>query len=261
MFSIDDVRGASIRAEDGTIGTVDDVYFDDARWIIRYLVVDTGGWLSGRKVLIAPAALDRPDLLNREFPVTLTKAQVAGSPDIATDKPVSRQQEERLHAHYGWSPYWGQGLIPGVPPTPFRQGPAYSGTADPLSMPGAGDVRAGGTSHDDTGGDPHLRSARAVTGHYIKAADGNIGHVEDFLADEDTWVVRYMIVDTRNWLPGKKVLVSPQWIEDISWADHTVRIDLTRAQVKAAPAYDPARPVDRAYEDRLFSFYGRVPYW
>ncbi len=260
LLSVEQVRGADIRASDGTIGTADDFYFDDAQWYARYVVVDTGGWLSGRKVLITPYAVGAYDPARRELAVSLTREQVANSPDIDTDKPVSRQYEARLHDYYGWSPYWGEGLIPGIPPLTPEAGPAYVG--DPVaSQVSPAQVEEARSRIEKEPGDPHLRSARSVIGHYIKAADGDIGHVEDFLIDGDNWAIRYMVVDTRNWLPGKKVLVSPQWIESVNWFEKNVQVDLSRDQIKASPEYDPSQQIERGYENRLFGFYGRAPYW
>ena len=109
--------------------------------------------------------------------------------------------------------------------------------------------------------DRHLRSTQEVTGYYIGATDGEIGHVEDFIIDDESWSIRYIVVDTRNWWPGKKVLASPEWIEKVSWADSTVYVELTRAAIKSAPEYDASSPIDRDYEDRLHTHYGRQGYW
>src|SRR5262249_56338846 len=92
------------------------------------------------------------------------------------------------------------------------------------------------------GGDPNLRSARDVTGYYIQATDGDLGHVEDFLVDDETWAIRYCIVDTRNWLPGRKVLVSPEWIQRVSWEDSKVYVDLSKRHIKSPPHLHPTVP-------------------
>lgn len=254
LFSIHGARGATIRATDADIGSLDDVYFDDSTWQIRYAVIDTGGWLSGRKVLLAPTALGKLDTHRNALIVNMTRDRVEKSPPVDSDKPVSRQYETRLHDYYGWPPYWGWGTAALVPPA---AGMPYPITPHPARDAVAAEIEA----REREEADPHLRSARTVTGHYIHARDGDVGHVEDFLASDDDWTIRYMIVDTRNWLPGKKVLISPRWIESVSWTEETVRIDLTRDQVKNSPEYDPARPVERAYERRLYDYYGRAPYW
>jgi hypothetical protein len=110
-------------------------------------------------------------------------------------------------------------------------------------------------------GDPHLRSTQEVLGYYIHASDGDLGHVEDFIVDDDNWTIRYMVVDTRNWLPGKKVLVAPEWITEVSWGESKVYVDLTQDAIKDSPEYDPTETVNRLYEERLYDFYGRPKYW
>ena len=255
LIGVSDLRGMSLRATDGTIGALDDICFDDATWMVRYAVVDTGSWLPGRRVLIAPDVLGEPDLGINEIPVRLTQDQVRSSPDVDLAKPVSRQMEEQLYRHYGWAPYWGEGILP--LDVPERRGPlgdtTESETANPPAAIGAGTVEEASA--------PHLRSADTVTHYYIHACDGDIGHVEEFLVDTDARAIRYMVADTRNWLPGRKVLISPQWIEDISWTEETVHLDLTQAQVRGSPEWNPNRNVERDYERSLFDYYGRAPYW
>jgi PRC-barrel domain protein len=246
-------KGLTIAAADGDIGSVADLYFDDLSWTVRYLVVDTGTWLPGRQVLISPLSVrEAAD----KILVGLTRAQVKGSPPIDADKPVNRQQEEAIARHYDqryyWEgPYrWGLLAYPGMPPVPTAPVLA-DGIADEMAARG----RAG------TGGDPSLRSTGDVTGYYIAAADGDIGHVDDFLIDDRAWAIRYLVVDTRNWWPAKKVLLSPEWIQTVSWADSQVRVDLRRDEIKGAPEHDPGRPFDREYENRLVEHHRRRKYW
>ena len=241
--SLNDLVGYTIRANDGDIGKVHEFYFDDQSWTIRYVVVDTGGWLSGRKVLISPVAFDRPDWETCTFPVNLTKEQVRNSPSIDTDKPVSRQHEAELHGYYGWPVYWAGGaLFGGVQASPL------------LVME---TVREDEASPEEPDSDTHLRSTSQVTGNHIEATDGEIGHVEDFVVDDETWAIRYLLVDTRNWLAGRKVLVSLRWIKRVSWAESKVFVDLTRDAIKNSPEFDPDKPVTLDYEGKLHDYYGR----
>jgi hypothetical protein len=235
LRSVEALSGYTILARDDTIGTVDGFYFDDLYWTIRYLVVDTGTWLTGRKVLISPLAVGQPDWETHLFPVELTRNQVKNSPEIDLVKPVSRQLETELHRHYEWPAYWSD-VSPGSTPSPQQGAPA--------------DLR-----------DPHLRSTKEVIGYDIQARDGKIGHVEDFVTDDQDWTIRYMVVDTRDWLPGRKVLVSPQWVEQILWSESDVHVDLARETIKRSPEYDPSAPVNRDYEERLYDYYGRPKYW
>jgi hypothetical protein len=243
--------GYTIEATDGSIGSVDNFLFDDRSWAIRWLVVDTGAWLPGRHVLVPPSCVDDPEVVDRRFPVRLSREQVKGSPDLDTDAPVSRQYETELYSHYGWTPYWVGGYVP------------LGGIAAPIAPPTAALVTAGSKPGVlvEGHGDPHLRATREVTGCYVHATDGDIGHIEDFLVDSGHWTIRYGVVDTKNWWPGKKVLVAPQWLESIDWAEGTVRANMTRQAIRNAPEYDANVTADQAYEERLWRHYGATGYW
>jgi hypothetical protein len=239
LRSTKEILGYTIGASDGELGGVHDVFFDDSEWVVRYLAVDTRKWLPGRKVLIAPVALGSPNWEHRVLPVGLTKEEVRNSPKIDSERPISRRQEEELYAHYQWVPYWGGGI----------------------AAPSPNEPQALRTIHAKKKGDPHLRSVREVLVYAVHAADGNIGEAHDFVLDDEEWAVRYLVVDTHPWLPGRQVLVSPAWIGDIKWAERSVRLDLTQQQVKDSPEYDPSAPVNRQYEKRLYDYYGRPRYW
>jgi sporulation protein YlmC with PRC-barrel domain len=231
------IKGYAIAATDGRLGTVSDFLFDDASWLVRWLVVDTGKWLSGRKVLLPPSVLGHIDPNGNEFAVSLTMQQVKDSPDIDTERPVSRQIETNIYDFYGWSPYWGStGLLMGGY---GGYGYGYGGGAiAPLPSPGsmrrAEDIAAAQQSDDD----PHLRSVEAVTGYHIHASDGEIGYVEDFLLQDTDWSIHNLVVDTTNWWPGKKVLIAPRSIQEIDWTDNLVNLKIDREKVKNSPAYD-----------------------
>jgi sporulation protein YlmC with PRC-barrel domain len=252
LRNVKDLRGYAIRATDGVIGKVDDFFFDDEDWGIRYLVVDTGRWLSGRKVLISPIALGHAGWMGRQLPVALTRAQVERSPDIDTRKPVSRQHEAQYFGYYGYPYYWGGAGLWGMG--------AYPGdltTQDRIEE----DLKAHGPYTTPTADDCHLRSSNAVIGHHITARDGDIGHLEDLLVDDHSWAIRYLIVKTSNWWGGHRVLVPPQWIEDVSWSEAKVSVDLTRQAVKDAPLYNSAAELDRQREQAVYEHYGRPGYW
>ena len=243
------INGYAIEASDGDIGTVSDFLFDDASWLVRWLVVDTGNWLSGRKVLLPPSALGRLYANNRVFAVKLTKQQVKDSPEIDTDRPVSRQMETSVYDHYGWSPYWGAGF--GMGSYGYMPG---SGMAWPYLGARRREQKIDEVQADRD--DVHLRSVEAVTGYHIHASDGEIGHVEDFLVEDADWCIHYLVVDTKNWWPGKKILVSSRSAGEIDWNDRLVNLDVTRQRIKDGPAYDPSMTIDRAYEEKLLTYYG-----
>jgi uncharacterized protein YrrD len=240
--TISSMIGYAIRATDGDLGKVDEFYFDDQTWTIRYIVVETGNWLSGRKVLIALVAFGKPEFESRTFSVNLTRAQVRNSPNIEAQRPIYRQHEIELHEHYRW---------------PWRGG--YGGTfgTTPLSL-SAGEVlmeqEDSASGHRD---DTYLHSTRQVTGYHIHATDGEVGHVEDFIVDDDNWAIRFLVADTRNWLPGKKVILSPRWIKRVQWADSSVYFDLTRESVKNSLEFNSSKPISRDYEAFLLEHFGR----
>lgn len=242
-----ELKGATIEAMDGDIGSVQDLYFDDRAWTVRYVVVDTGTWLPGRQVLISPFAFEAvPGALRLR--TSLTKERVQNSPSIDADRPVNRQREIEFSEYYGYPRYWvgpdrwGDLAYPLVPPQPSKA-----------------DQEMAARERDS--GDPNLRSTRDVMGYYIHATDGDLGHVEDFLVDAETWAIRYIIVDTRNWLPGRHVLVSPEWIQRVSWEESKVYVDLSKRHIEAAPEFDPSMPLAREHEERLYDHLGRSKYW
>ena len=180
LRSMNDLEGYAIRATDGTIGHVKDFYFDDEAWVIRYLVVDTGNWLSSRKVLISPIAIGHPNWAEKVLPVSITKEQVKNSPDIDTEKPVSRQHEIRYLGYYDYPYYWGGAGLWGAGAYPGMMMTGYAGFAStPRAVrPDAEEAyaRAEAARHQDD--DPHLRSCNAVMSYHIQATDGEIGHVQ-----------------------------------------------------------------------------------
>lgn len=241
LRSVKEINGYTIQATDGQIGSVDNFLFDDQSWIIRYAVVNTGIWLFGRKVLITPSVFQPPRWQDRVFPVSLDKEKIRNSPDINTDKPISWQEELKLHSSYGWLPYW-QNAAPGSIPAPMLATTAVEDVVEEKT-------------------DSHLRSAKEVFGYRIQAKNGEIGHLEDFIIDDQLWLIRYAVVDTQNWLPGKKVLLSKDWIESINWATQNVFMDLTQESIKNSPEFNPAVGVNEEYEKRLYDYYGRPAYW
>jgi hypothetical protein len=242
LRNVKDLRGYVIRATDGLIGKVDDFYFDDEDWGIRYLVVKTGNWLSGRKVLISPIALGHAGWMGRQLPVALTRAQVERSPDIDTRKPISRQREAEYVRYYGYPCYWsGAGL--------------WGMGVYPRSLSTEGrleeDLKAQRTRAASTPNDCHLRSSKAVMGHRIEATDGDIGHLKDLLVDDYTWVISHLVVNTNNWWSGHRVLVAPRWIKDVSWSEAKISVDLTRQAVNDSPSYESVAQFDRRREHAM----------
>ncbi len=227
---------------DGDIGKVEHFYFDDLTWIMRYMIVRPGSWLPGRSVLLSLEALGKPDWRRRVFPVNLSRDQVRNSPHTDTDEPVSREHEIELHEHYDWLGYWG-GFYAPVGGCGVSAVPPLSALREPSKTP------APAAPMDKL--DSRLRCAREIMGCRVHATDGDIGHIQDFLVDEESWAIRYLIVNTRNWLPGRQVLVSPRWIRKVDWDDKKVFADLSRDSIRKSPEFDPLKPLTHAYESKL----------
>ena len=254
-----DLEGCSIAATDGVIGEVKDLYFDDEAWVIRYLVVSTGTWLSNRKVLVSPYSIGNRRWGGKSLPAALTKEQVKNSPDIDTDKPISRQYEMQYLKYYQYPSYWGStGLWGvGVSPNLLPVNSGVDGCVDQFRQAEADREETARRDHHDS----HLRSCNAVIKYHIRATDGDIGHVNALLVDDETWAIRYLIVETSSWWLGHQVLIAPRWIDDVSWFDSTVSVDLKRQAVKDAPRYDVSAPLDRVQEMGIHQHYGRPGYW
>ena len=243
-----------LNSSDGEIGKVKDFYFDDQHWMIRYLIADTGGWLSSRKVLLSPHSIMSVDKVQELINIELSMSQIENSPPLESDKPVSRQYQERLFNHFNYPIYWqgfqtiGMGLQAGttIPATPHLEH---------LNDPVENEAKA---SED---WDPNLRSIDQVLGYHIQSTDDEIGHIEDFIIDDESWTIRYLVIDTKNWLPGKKVLVSPEWIKNIHWDESIVYIDLSSEAIQQSEEYREVEVLDRDYEIRLYEHYNRKRYW
>jgi len=240
-----DLKGFAIGARDGDIGEVSDFIFDDKTWTVRYLVVDTGGWLSGRNVLISPIVIDRVDWDGKRLPVLLTQEQVKNSPDISMNEELSAQDEVKYYDYYGWPYYWTGDDVWG--PVALPRDLVNEGINRKIAL-------------TDEVNRSHLRSMKDVSGHTIQATDGEIGHVEDFVIDDEPWAIRYIVVDTGNWWPGKKVLVAPPWISHVDWKSSNVYVNMSCEAVKGSPEFDPDK-LDRAYESELYKHYGQDNYW
>jgi hypothetical protein len=248
MRSLKDLERCTVNATDGDIGSVVDFLLDDQHWTIRYLVVKTGGFFSGRQVLISPAFFSKADWSTQRFHVALTRDKVKKSPDVDVDRPVSRQFEHDYFRYYNYPYYWGSSGLWGVG--------AYPTSLSPGMWRGVPERPA------EKAPDVHLRSATELTGYHIRGSDGTIGHVADFIVDDGTWEVRYLVVDTSHWWAAdKRVPISPAWATSVNWPKREVNVDLTRQAIKGSPPWDAAAEISREYEGRLHDHFGRPVYW
>ena len=239
------LNGYKLDSRDGEIGKVKEFYFDDRHWTIRYLVADTGSWLTGRQVLISPYALIAVSKEEEHITIDLTKKQIEGSPPLESDKPVSRQFEDAYFGYYELPLYWNGPNMWGYYPYIVRDREKWRKSIE----------------DEKASWDPHLRSTHDMSGHYVQAADGEIGHVDDFVIDDETWAIRYLIIDTQNWWLGKQVLVSTRWIELVSWDESKVFVNLPRESIKESPEYTEEALITRDYETSLHRHYNRQGYW
>jgi len=239
--------GYTLRATDDEIGQAHDFYFDADEWEIRYLAVDVGSWLFGRRVLIAPDALGTPNWDQQVLPVNLTRQQVKDSPEVDLVMPITRGYETQLYGYYGWPAYWGgaSAMMYGAPMT-----------MAPLAGASATPVPDEVTTMMQNAEASHVHSMRDLTRYAIEATDGGIGQAVDCLVDDTDWTIRYLVVDTGNWLPGKQVLVAPDWIDRVDWNGSRIYVKMTQAQIKHSPEYDSSALPDQQYEQSLHDHYG-----
>lgn len=262
LFAVTGLHGCPVEAGDGHVGSVKDFLFDDRSWKVRWMVVDTGNWLPGRQVLIHPSAIAPLDLglpVKRVLPmmsmgdalvvsVRLTRQQIEASPEAREDEPVTKQMETDLYDHYGWDPSWGA--------TNFGATAIAAPLIEPLVFSQAAAKHAAEIESHRGEGDPHLRSVASVNGYHVHATDGDLGHVENFLVDDVTWDIRYLVVATRNWWPGKHVQLAPYAVKGIDWPEHRINVNVTRDQVKSSPAWDPLAMEDQVGEQQLHRHFG-----
>lgn len=250
LVSESEVYKFSIDTRDGEKGSLKELYFDDEHWAIRYLVVDTHKWLPGRKVLISPYAIETLKHDEEKVVVSLTTKEVKDSPSIDTDQTISREHEMSINRHYGWPYYWvGTGAWgSGMYPRPYMEDERMVIDNQPDESPGEEEEN-------------HLRSTKEVSGYHIEAIDGDIGNVEDFIFDDETWQLRYLVVNTKKFLGGKEVLLSTDWIKDIHWTDRSVVVNVPKEKINNAPEYRLNEPLTRRFEEDLHTHYGKTGYW
>jgi hypothetical protein len=223
LRSIKQLYGDKLGALDGEIGQVKDFYFDDEKWGVRFVVADTGSWLAGRMVLLSPRSLGRIAPSGKILHVNQTRKQIEDGPSIASHTPVSRQYEEAYHRYFGWPYYWqGTALwgMSSVPVMELRSTPPANASGLQLDHP-----------------DAHLRSTLAVNGYHLQASDGILGHVCDFMIDDETWALGQLVIKTGHRLSGKEVRVPTSKVARISYEDSIVFVNLTRDAVEQSPTH------------------------
>jgi hypothetical protein len=242
-----DLERYTIAATDGDVGSVVNFLVDDERWAVRYLVAETGGFFGGRRVLISPLSFRQADWATSSFHVQLTMDKVKLAPNIDADQSVSRQHEMALSNYYRYPYYWGYSDVWGM-------------SANPASL-AAGIWTDPALSAAAPSGDSHLRSVNEVCGYEVHGSDDDVGHIRDFIVDDQSWEVRYLVLATGPWWSGTRVLVAPHWASRISWEERAVYFNKSREEIRSSPEWKADAPINREYESRLYDYYGRPSYW
>jgi len=244
LFNANSIRNYKLLCTDGEFGKVKEFLFDDSHWTVRYLVADTGNWLTGKLILISPYALLSVDNEAEHISTNLSKEQIKNSPPLESHLPVSRQYESSYHDYYGYPQYWAGSLMWGALPHISRDSKEWKRSSD-----------------IENSKDSHLRSSKDVTGYRIEASDGEIGHLDDFILDDETWAIRYLAINTKSWGTGKKVLISPKWIDHIGWDVSEIYVNLSQETIRQSPEYNDDVIISRDYENSLHGYYGQSGYW
>lgn len=243
LTCLNDILGYRINALDGQVGVVKDFYFDSVAWTVRYIVADTGNWLMGKAVLLSLASVAGVNRPLRELSVDLTRKQIEEAPTIESHREISRSFEKDLAAYYSWPAYWEQDTF----------GEALQ--LAPPAIRGHSWVGSTITAQEEHSG---LRSLSELMGYHIVANDGRIGHLDRLVLNDDDWMVRYMVIETHNWVPGRKVLVAPEWVTGLDFIDKTMSLDLDRHTIKTAPAYDVDALNNPQYASALADLAGKA---
>ena len=221
LQNIKELYGNKLAASDGEIGIIKDLYFDDQRWAVRYVVAETGAWLTGRAVLISPHAFGELDTDKKQLHLNLTRAQIEKSPSIESHRPVSRQYEQDYYSYYGWPTYWSGDLMWGVAGFPGVNVP-------PAGVPVGASLQHGHNQQNDL----HLRSTQEIIGYAIEATDGPIGTVASFMVDDKSWAVGELVVEAGHWYSGKEILISSSKIISISYEESKVFVNLSQTDIR-----------------------------
>lgn len=257
LRKLKNLEGFTIHGKDDDLGKVKDFYFDQQRFGLRYVVVDTGNWLKHQKTLISTKSFTKINYEQEEILVDLTSDELEEAPSLDKNKPISKVMEEKLVKHFDWPIYW-------VSPHP-TDGPAIqAGSVIREVLFDFNELTAEEKRTKENDVESNLRSFNEVRGYHIQAEDKEFGHLEDLFVDEEDWAIRYLLIDTRNILPGKDVLIAPEWLELISWNEEKIFVNKTKEEIKNAPEYREEKTdylVHRDYEEKLYDHYDELKYW
>lgn len=238
LQNIKRLYGCRLVATDGPIGKIKDFYFDDQSWVIRYLVADTGTWLTGRQVLLSPYSFGIVDEYEKTLHLKLHKKQIENGPPIESHQPVSRQYEIEYYNYYGWPAYWDGGALWGfgsypmvVPPPNYEAGPRKQTALDR--------------------NDKHLQSSHAVLGYQLRTLDGEIGQVSGFMVDDRSWAIEEVVVKTGDWHSGKEILLSTEKVKRVSYENSELVVECTKADIQQTAEHHLVRAAQEKQEGEL----------
>ncbi|MGZ3788182.1 MAG: hypothetical protein ACXVLQ_06640 [Bacteriovorax sp.] len=220
LQSFKKILNSSLHAKDGKIGHLDDLLFDDVKWTVRYLVVRTGGILNRERVLISPLGIAKLDWSNRAVKLNLTQQQIETSPDIDTDQPIFRQMEKKYFDFYNWPYYWDDMGIFGI---------------DPRAKLNENKSKS---KQSNTKQDPHLRSCRIVSGYSIEAENTRVGHVEDFLIEDETWTIQNLLVHKKTLWPNRPKMIDTKSIDSVDWFSRSIELAMTKKEIESSPEFE-----------------------
>jgi len=257
LRKLKNLEGFNVHGRDEDLGKVKDFYFDQHLFVLRYIVVDTGSWLKKEKTLISTEAFEKINYSAKEILVDLSSADLEEAPSLDKNKPVSKMMEKRVVKHFDWPIYWSS-------PHPSDGPPIQAGTIMREKLFDSEKLLDEEKQMKEEEIESNLRSFNEVRGYHIQAEDKEFGHLEDIFVDEENWVIRYLLIDTRNILPGKDVLIAPEWLQNISWNQEKIFVSKSKEEIKNAPEYKEEKGdylVDRRYEEKLYNHYGEIKYW
>lgn len=212
MQGLKHMFGYDVCATDGKIGKVEDFFVEEGSWNLRYMIVRTGGVLSGERALSPIGCIVSTDVQRRRVNVAFSRAQAAAMVPPGEIRTVSAEMEDILKSLYGGADYRRDtGLV--------RLGCDISFANRPVSS---------------------LRSVREITTYRIETLDGPCGICTDFLSDPSNWTVPYLVVNTKEWIPHGHVLVPTAWVRYISWQEMQTDVGVRRPRIQHAQRFDPA---------------------
>ncbi|GGD02692.1 hypothetical protein GCM10007216_36830 [Thalassobacillus devorans] len=259
LYFASTLKNYNIQANDGELGKVKDLYFDDKKWTVRYLVADTRKWLPGKKVVVSPSGVKAVDTGEEVVHVENNKEDIRHNATLEEKQDFSYEKEMELSDTFGWKQYWAGEFLWGGYLTPMDpvEEPARAAEPQTTQEPPIND-----NVHDRK---DKLRSSESIKGEFkhgvVHGENGKIGYIKDLMIDEGTWRIRYLLVDTSEWSTNERVLLSPDWLQSVDWLTNDFYIDLKLETIEDGPNYEKDQTVTKEFEEMIYRKYRKEPYW